>query len=141
VRIGYLGITVLLVVAGCSGSPRTGPTEVRNDSDRSGVVRLVGATGSVDLAVPPHTVVVVEAPPAIGKVASAWLTVDDCLFKGGGTIYGDDTNGRASFDTGGLLWFDDHSSGGTSGWAGSPPPAPAAATTTICATAPTPGVH
>jgi hypothetical protein len=84
--------------------------------------------------------VVVEAPPAIGKVASAWLTVDDCLFKGGGQMYGNDTNGRASFDTGGLLWFGDHSSGGTSGWAGSPPPAPVAATTTICATAP-PGVH
>ena len=141
VRIGYLGITVFLVVAGCSASPQKGPTEVRNDSDRTGVVRLVGATGSVDLAVPPHAVVVVEAPPAIGKVASAWLTVDDCRFRGGGTIYGDDTNGWASFDTGGLLWFGDNSSGGTTGWVGSPPPAAAAATTSICAGVPTPSVH
>jgi hypothetical protein len=140
-RVGFLGIVVSLVVAGCAASPRTGPTEVRNDSGRSGVVRLVGATGSVDLAVPPHTVVVVEAPPAIGKIASAWLTVDDCLFKGGGTIYGDDTNGWASFATGGLLWFGDNSSGGTTGWADSPPPAAVAATTSICAAVPTPSVH
>ena len=141
VRGGFLGIVVAFALAACSGSPRTAPTEVRNDSDRTGVVRLVGATGSVDLAVPPHAVVVVEAPPAIGKVASAWLTVDDCRFKGGGTIYGDDTNGWASFDTGGLLWFGDNSSGGTTGWVGSPPPAAAAATTSICAGVPTPSVH
>ena len=141
VRGGFLGIVVAFALAACSGSPRTAPTEVRNDSDRTGVVRLVGATGSVDLAVPPHTVVVVEAPPTIGKVASAWLTVDDCRFKGGGTIYGDDTNGNASFEFGGLLWFDDHSSGGTTGWAGSPPPAAVAASTSICAGVPTPSVH
>jgi hypothetical protein len=140
VRGGFLGIVVAFALAACAGSPRTGPTEVRNDSDRTGVVRLVGATGSVDLAVPPHTVVVVEAPPAIGKVASAWLTVDDCRFKGG-TIYGDDTNGWASFEAGGLLWFGDNSSGGTTGWADSPPPAAVAATTSICAAVPTPSVH
>lgn len=40
VRIGCLGIVILLVSAACAASPQKGPTEVRNDSDRSGVVRL-----------------------------------------------------------------------------------------------------
>jgi len=140
-QVGFLGIAIMLVAVACAASPQKGPMEVRNDSDRSGVVRLVGASGSVDLAVPPHSTVLVEAPPVIGTVASAWLSYGDCTFKGGGQIYGDDTNGRASFDSGGLLWFGDNASGGTSGWAGSPPPAPAAATTSICAEVPTPVVH
>ncbi len=69
------------------------------------------------------------------------MTYQDCAFKGGAQIYGDDTNGRASFNTGGLLIFGSHMSfSGTTGWAGgTPPPAPDAATTTVCASAPTPG--
>jgi hypothetical protein len=86
--------------------------------------------------------VLVNAPPAIGEVSSAWLTYDDCTFKGGGEMYGDGTNGREPFDYGGLLWFGDNMSfGGTSGWTGSPPPAPAATTTSVCERVPTPAIH
>ena len=141
VRLG-VGILMVLAVAGCAASPRTAATEARNGSDRNGVVRLVGANSTIDLAVPPHSSVLVNAPPAIGEVSSAWLTYDDCAFKGGGQMYGDGTNGRESFDYGGLLWFGDNMSfGGTSGWIGSPPPAPAATTTSVCAGVPTPAIH
>jgi hypothetical protein len=141
VRLG-VRILMMIAVAGCAASPRTAATEVRNDSDRNGVVRLVGANGTIDLAVPPHSLVLVNAPPAIGEVSSAWLGYDDCTFTNGGPIYGDGTNGLESFDYGGLLWFGDNKLfGGTSGWTGSPPPAPAATTTSVCAGVPTPAIH
>jgi hypothetical protein len=118
-----------------------GPTEARNDGDLPAIVRLVGSTGSVDLAVPAHSIVLLNAPASMGTVQSAWMTYEDCAFKGGGQIYGDDTNGRASFNTGGLIVFGSYTSfSRTTGWTGgTPPPAPKAATTTVCESVPTPG--
>jgi hypothetical protein len=106
------------------------------------VVRLVGTTGSVDLAVPPHTTVRITAPASIGTVESAWLTYDDCTFKGGGQQYGDGTNGRDPFDYGGLLTFGNYMSFEfTSGWADTTaPPAPEAAISTVCRNVPTPTI-
>lgn len=103
-------------------------------------MRLVGSAGSVDLAVPAHSLVRLNEPASIGTVRSAWMTYEDCSFKGGGQIYGDGTNGRASFEAGGLLVFGGYMSfSGTTGWVGTtPPPAPDAATTDVCASVPTP---
>ncbi len=139
--ITSFGLAVAFIAGACSTSPQMGPTEARNDGDLPGIVRLVGSTGSVDLAVPAHSIVVLNAPASIGTVRSAWMTYEDCAFKGGGQIYGDDTNGRASFNTGGLIVFGSYMSfSGTTGWTGStPPPAPKAATTTVCESEPTPG--
>lgn len=139
--ITSLVFAIACVASACSTGPQTGPTEARNDGNLPGVVRLVGTTGSVDLAVPAHSVVRLNAPASLGTVLSAWMTYEDCAFKGGGQIYGDDSNGRASFKAGGLLVFGSYMAfSGTTGWAGStPPPAPDAAATTVCATVPTPG--
>jgi hypothetical protein len=133
------GLAIAVVASACSAPPQTGPTEARNDGDLPRVVRLVGSTGSVDLAVPAHSLVRLNAPASIGTVGSAWMTYEDCAFKGGQN-YGDGTNGRASFEAGGLLVFGSSMSfSGTTGWVGTtPPPAPDAATTTVCASVPTP---
>jgi hypothetical protein len=141
VAISSFALAIALVAGACSTSSQTGPTEARNDGDLPGIVRLVGNTGSVDLAVPAHSVVRLNAPASLGTVRSAWMTYEDCAFKGGGQIYGDDTNGRASFKAGGLLVFGSYMSfSGTTGWAGTtPPPAPDAAATIVCASVPTPG--
>jgi hypothetical protein len=112
-----------------------GPTEARNDADFPRVVRLVGSAGSVDLAVPAHSMVRLTAPASIGTVRSAWWTNQNCYF-GAGQTYGDGTNGRAAFEAGGLMVYGSSimSFSDTSGWvATTPPPAPDAATTTVCA--------
>jgi hypothetical protein len=134
------GLAVVVVASACSASPQTGPTEARNDSDLPRVVRLAGGTGSVDLAVPAHSLVRLNAPASIGTVASAWMADKNCYF-GVGHIYGDGTNGRAAFEAGGLMVFGSSigSFSLTTGWVGTtPPPAPGAATTTVCASVPIP---
>jgi hypothetical protein len=137
--IGF-GLAIAVVATACSASPATAPTEARNDGDLPRIVRLVGSTGSVDLAVPAHGLVRLNAPASIGTVREAWMTYEDCAFKGGGQIYGDGTNGRAAFEAGGLLVFDSSMSfSGTTGWVGTtPPPAPDAEPATVCASVPTP---
>jgi hypothetical protein len=139
--ITSFGLAIAVVASACSTSPQTGPTIAKNDGDLPGVVRLVGATGSIDLAVPAHSLVRLNAPASIGTVRSEWKTYEDCAFEGGGQIYGDGANGLAAFEAGGLVLFDSTymSFGGTTGWAGTtPPPAPDAAITTVCASVPTP---
>jgi hypothetical protein len=138
--IASLALAITFVVGGCSTPPQKGPTQARNDGDLPGIVRLVGTTGRVDLAVPAHSLIRLNPPASLGTILAAWMTYEDCAFKGGGLIYGDDTDGRASFDVGGVLVFGRYMSfSSTDGWvASTPPPAPDAAATTVCAAVPTP---
>jgi hypothetical protein len=98
-------------------------------------VRLAGSTGSIDLAVPAHSLVRLNAPASIGTVGYVMVFNHNC-FTFEGHPYG--TNGLAAFEVGGLIVFGDSIWPGsysvTSGWVGAtPPPAPDAATTTMCA--------
>ena len=136
-----LVLAIVVVAGACSGSPQTGPTEARNDGDFPGVVRLVGSTGSVDLAVPAHSLVRLNAPASIGTVGWAWVANHNCFFFEGQPYA---TNGRAAFEVGGLMVFGDSiyppmAFSDTTAWVGAtPPPAPDAATTTVCASVPGP---
>ena len=135
-------LAIVVVASACSGSPQTGPTEARNDGDYPGVVRLVGSTGSVDLAVPARSLVRLNAPASIGTVGYVMVLNHNC-FTFEGHPYG--TNGLAAFEVGGLMVFGDSiypgSYSDTTGWVGAtPPPAPDAAISTMCASVPD-GLH
>jgi hypothetical protein len=129
-------LAIVVVASACSGSPQATPTEARNDGDYPGVVRLAGSTGSVDLAVPAHSLVRLNAPASIGTVEWVSVANHNCVFFFG---FPYSTNGRAAFEVGGLIVFGDDiysttSNRETTGWVGAtPPPAPDAATTTVCA--------
>lgn len=70
-------VVLLFAVTACA--PRySGPPFARNDTDRTGIVRVVGTNGRVDFVVPPHSSVMISVPTTIGAVTAEWLFFDDC---------------------------------------------------------------
>jgi len=70
-------VVLLFAVTACA--PRySGPPFARNDTDRTGIVRVVGTNGQVDFVVPPHSSVMISVPTTIGAVTAEWLFFDDC---------------------------------------------------------------